>query len=378
MEVNLNKISVTHVGSLPRTQEVVDYIFARENNQKYNQNQFDSVMSNAVLETVKKQVDAGVDIVSDGETSKISYATYVKDRYNGFSGDSPRNPPADLKMFPSFLKRLAEDGGTPKYSRPMCTDRITSKGQVDLKKDINNLKNAMERHNISRGFMNAASPGVISLFLQNEFYNSREEYLSALADVMQAEYETIIEEGLYLQLDCPDLALSRHMLFSDLSDDDFVKIAELHVETLNYALRNIPNEKVRIHICWGNYEGPHCCDIDMNKVFSTLMKAKAQFILFETSNPRHAHEWEVFENRRSEIPDDKILVPGVIDTTTNFVEHPNLVRQRIEKFIKIVGRDRVVAGTDCGFGTFAGFGTVDPEIAYAKLAALSKGASLIL
>ena len=210
------------------------------------------------------------------------------------------------------------------------------------------------------------------------FYNSREEYLSALADVMQAEYETIIKEGLYLQLDCPDLALSRHMLFSDLSDDDFVKIAELHVETLNYALRNIPHEKVRIHICWGNYEGPHCCDIDMNKVFSTLMKAKAQFILFETSNPRHAHEWEVFENRRSEIPDDKILVPGVIDTTTNFVEHPNLVRQRIEKFIKIVGRDRVVAGTDCGFGTFAGFGTVDPEIAYAKLAALSKGASLIL
>ena len=204
----------------------------------------------------------------------------------------------------------------------------------DLNK-INNLKNAMERHNISRGFMNAASPGVISLFLQNEFYNSREEYLSALADVMQAEYETIIKEGLYLQLDCPDLALSRHMLFSDLSDDDFVKIAELHVETLNYALRNIPNEKVRIHICWGNYEGPHCCDIDMNKVFSTLMKAKAQFILFETSNPRHAHEWEVFENRRSEIPDDKILVPGVIDTTTNFVEHPNLVRQRIEKFINI-------------------------------------------
>ena len=377
MEVNLKKISVTHVGSLPRKQEVVDFIFARENNQKYNQDDFDNVMNKAVLETVKKQVDSGVDIVSDGETSKISYATYVKDRYNGFSGDSPRNPPADLKMFPSFLKRLADDGGTPTYARPMCTERISSKGQVDLNKDIFNLKTAMKICNVSKGFMNAASPGVISLFLQNQFYASREEYLAALADVMKTEYETITGSGLYLQLDCPDLALSRHMLFNDLSDDEFLKIAELHVETLNYALRDIPEEKVRVHICWGNYEGPHCCDIDMNKVFSTLMKAKAQFLLFETSNPRHAHEWEVFKNRKSEIPDNKILVPGVVDTTTNFIEHPELVRQRIERFINIVGEDRVVAGTDCGFGTFAGFGAVDPEIAYAKLSTLSEGAALI-
>ena len=377
MEVKLNKISVTHVGSLPRKQEVVDFIFARENNQKYNQDEFDNVMNKAVLETVKKQVDSGVDIVSDGETSKISYATYVKDRYNGFSGDSPRNPPADLKMFPSFLKRLADDGGTPTYARPMCTERISSKGQVDLNKDILNLKTAMQMHNVSRGFMNAASPGVISLFLQNQFYTSREEYLAALADVMKTEYETITGSGLYLQLDCPDLALSRHMLFNELSDEAFLKIAELHVETLNYALRDIPEEKVRVHICWGNYEGPHCCDIDMNKVFSLLMKTKAQFLLFETSNPRHAHEWEVFKNRKSEIPDNKILVPGVVDTTTNFVEHPELVRQRIERFIGIVGKDRVVAGTDCGFGTFAGFGAVDPEIAYAKLSTLSEGAALI-
>ena len=377
MEVNLKKISVTHVGSLPRKQEVVDFIFARENNQKYNQDDFDNVMNKAVLETVKKQVNSGVDIVSDGETSKISYATYVKDRYNGFSGDSPRNPPADLKLFPSFLKRLADDGGTPTYARPMCTDRVSSKGQVDLNKDIFNLKTAMKICNVSRGFMNAASPGVISLFLQNQFYSSREEYLAALADVMKTEYETITGSGLYLQLDCPDLALSRHMLFNDLSDDEFLKIAELHIETLNYALRDIPEEKVRVHICWGNYEGPHCCDIDMNKVFSTLMKAKAQFLLFETSNPRHAHEWEVFKNRKSEIPDNKILVPGVVDTTTNFIEHPELVRQRIERFINIVGEDRVVAGTDCGFGTFAGFGAVDPEIAYAKLSTLSEGAALI-
>ena len=377
MEVNLKKISVTHVGSLPRKQEVVDFIFARENNQKYNQDDFDNVMNKAVLETVKKQVDSGVDIVSDGETSKISYATYVKDRYNGFSGDSPRNPPADLKLFPTFLKRLADDGGTPTYARPMCTDRVSSKGQIDLNKDIFNLKTAMKICNVSKGFMNAASPGVISLFLQNQFYSSREEYLAALADVMKTEYETITSSGLYLQLDCPDLALSRHMLFNDLSDDEFLKIADLHIETLNYALRDIPEEKVRVHICWGNYEGPHCCDIDMNKVFSTLMKAKAQFLLFETSNPRHAHEWEVFKNRKSEIPDNKILVPGVVDTTTNFIEHPELVRQRIERFINIVGEDRVVAGTDCGFGTFAGFGAVDPEIAYAKLSTLSEGAALI-
>ena len=377
MEVNLKKILVTHVGSLPRKQEVVDFIFARENNQKYNQDDFDNVMNKAVLETVKKQVNSGVDIVSDGETSKISYATYVKDRYNGFSGDSPRNPPADLKLFPSFLKRLADDGGTPTYARPMCTDRVSSKGQIDLNKDIFNLKTAMKICNVSKGFMNAASPGVISLFLQNQFYSSREEYLAALADVMKTEYETITSSGLYLQLDCPDLALSRHMLFNDLSDDEFLKIADLHIETLNYALRDIPEEKVRVHICWGNYEGPHCCDIDMNKVFSTFMKAKAQFLLFETSNPRHAHEWEVFKNRKSEIPDNKILVPGVVDTTTNFIEHPELVRQRIERFINIVGKDRVVAGTDCGFGTFAGFGAVDPEIAYAKLSTLSEGAALI-
>lgn len=377
MEVNLKKISVTHVGSLPRKQEVVDFIFARENNQKYNQDDFDNVMNKAVLETVKKQVDSGVDIVSDGETSKISYATYVKDRYNGFSGDSPRNPPADLKLFPNFLKRLADDGGTPTYARPMCTDRVSSKGQIDLNKDIFNLKTAMKICNVSKGFMNAASPGVISLFLQNQFYSSREEYLAALADVMKTEYETITSSGLYLQLDCPDLALSRHMLFNDLSDDEFLKIADLHIETLNYALRDIPEEKVRVHICWGNYEGPHCCDIDMNKVFSILMKAKAQFLLFETSNPRHAHEWEVFKNRKSEIPDNKILVPGVVDTTTNFIEHPELVRQRIERFINIVGEDRVIAGTDCGFGTFAGFGAVDPEIAYAKLSTLSEGAALI-
>ena len=375
-EIKLNKILTSHVGSLPRSQEVVDFIFARENNQNYDEKSFDECMQRNVLSTVEKQKNSGIDIVSDGETSKISYATYVKDRYTGFSGDSPRNAPEDLKLFPGFLQRLADEGGTPQYARPMCTGEVKSKGQGELQKDITNLKNAMKAKGVERGFMNAASPGVISLFLQNDFYATRDAYLAALADAMREEYETIVASGLDLQLDCPDLALSRHMLFSDLSDSEFIKIAESHMEALNHALKNVPSEKVRIHICWGNYEGPHVCDIDMNKVFGTLMKANAQYTLFETSNPRHAHEWTVFRDRKNEIPDDKILVPGVVDTTTNFIEHPELVAERISKFVNIVGKERVIAGSDCGFGTFAGFGAVDPDIAFAKLKSLSEGALL--
>ena len=370
-------IKTTHVGSLPRTQKVVDFIFAREKKISFSQEDFDKAMSEAVLETVKKQVKAGINIVSDGETSKISYATYVKDRYTGFDGDSPRNAPADLQQFPSFLKRLADDGGTPQYSRPMCVGEVTSKGQGELDKDIANLKSAVSASGAEKGFMNAASPGVISLFLQNDYYPSREKYLEALAGAMKAEYETIVAAGLDLQLDCPDLALSRHMLFNDLSDDEFLKVAGLHVEALNFALSDVPKEKVRVHICWGNYEGPHVCDIAMSKMFDTLMSTESGYVLFETSNPRHGHEWTVFRDRKADIPDDKILVPGVVDTTTNFVEHPDLVAQRLERFVDIVGHERVVAGSDCGFGTFAGFGTVDPEIAYAKLESLSQGASKV-
>lgn len=372
----MTRILTSHVGSLPRSQEVVDFIFARENNKNYDETSFDEAMRKAVHDTVGKQTESGIDIVSDGETSKISYATYVKDRYTGFSGDSPRNAPADLKMFPTFLERLANEGGTPQYARPMCTGPVSSKGQGELQKDISNLKTAMSTHGKTRGFMNAASPGVISLFLQNDFYKTREEYLSALADAMKTEYETIVASGLDLQLDCPDLALSRHMLFNELTDDEFLKVAASHVEALNYALKDVPEDKVRIHICWGNYEGPHCCDIPMDKMFSTLMSANAGYLLFETSNPRHAHEWTVFRDRKTEIPDNKVLVPGVVDTTTNFIEHPELVAQRIERFTNIVGKDRVIAGSDCGFGTFAGFGAVDPQIAYAKLKSLSEGAAL--
>ncbi|MDJ1018415.1 MAG: cobalamin-independent methionine synthase II family protein [Paracoccaceae bacterium] len=370
-------ILTTHVGSLPRSQKVVDFIFARERNEAYAEADFDAAMTEAVDYVVGKQVEAGIDIVSDGETSKISYATYVKDRYTGFDGDSPRNAPADLKMFPSFLERLANDGGSPKYARPMCVGEVKSKGQGELEKDIANLKAAMAKYGATRGFMNAASPGVISLFLQNDYYPTRDAYLAALADAMKAEYETIVASGLDLQLDCPDLALSRHMLFTDLSDEEFIKVANGHIEALNHALQDVPEEKVRVHICWGNYEGPHVCDIPMAKMFDTLMSAKARYVLFETSNPRHGHEWTVFRDRKGDITDDKILVPGVVDTTTNFVEHPDLVAERVARFADIVGAERVIAGSDCGFGTFAGFGAVDPGIAWAKLATLAEGAAKV-
>jgi 5-methyltetrahydropteroyltriglutamate--homocysteine methyltransferase len=372
----MKRMAVTHVGSLPRTQNVVDFIFAKERNEPYGGAAFDATMTEAVDETVRRQVAAGVTIVSDGETSKISYATYVKDRYTGFSGDSPRNAPGDLKLFPSFLERLAKQGGTPQYARPMCTSEVKSRGQGELLKDIANLKAAMKKHGAERGFMNAASPGVISLFLQNAHYATREKYLAALADAMRDEYKTITDAGLDLQVDCPDLALSRHMLFTDLSDDEFVKVADMHVEALNHALAAVPQEKTRVHICWGNYEGPHVCDIDMAKVLKTFMKVKAHYMLFETSNPRHGHEWTTFRDRRKDVPDDRVLVPGVVDTTTNFVEHPELVAQRLDRFTAIFGNDRVMAGSDCGFGTFAGFGVVDPEICYAKLKTLREGADI--
>jgi 5-methyltetrahydropteroyltriglutamate--homocysteine methyltransferase len=364
----------THVGSLPRPQAVVDVLFARERGEQHDAEAFDRCMAAAVSEAVRRQVEAGIDVVSDGEMSKISYATYVKDRYTGFAGDSPRNAPADLRLFPGFLERLARQGGTPHYARPRCVGEVRPKGQGELQKDIAHLKAAMAEHGAAQGFMNAASPGVISLFLQNAHYPTREAYLAALADAMRDEYRTIVEAGLDLQVDCPDLALSRHMLFTHLSDEEFVRVAETHVEALNHALEGLPEESIRVHICWGNYEGPHVCDIDMARVLPVLMRVRARKVLFETANPRHAHEWEVFRDRAAEIPEDRVLVPGVVDTTTNFVEHPEVVRQRLERFTSVFGTGRVMAGSDCGFGTFAGFGAVDPEIAWAKLATLKEGA----
>lgn len=367
-------IRTTHVGSLPRSQRAVDLIFARERGESFDRAVFESTMAEEVAATVERQVASGIDVVSDGETSKIGYATYVKDRYTGFGGDSPRNAPADLKKFPAYLERIARSGGTPQISRPCCIDEVRLRDHADLDADIRHFQAAIDKHQTPVGFMNAASPGVVALFLPNRYYSNYETYLAALSDAFRYEYQAITAAGLLLQIDCPDLALARHMIFTDKSDEEFVRTASMHVEALNAALDGIPEDRIRVHICWGNYEGPHVCDIDMDKVFPVLMKTRSRYLLFESSNPRHAHEWTVFKARKSEIPDDKILVPGVIDSTTNFVEHPELIRQRIERFVGIVGKDRVMAGSDCGFGTFAGFGTVDPDIVYEKLSSLAEGA----
>lgn len=374
MKFSTNRILTTHVGSLPRSKAVTDGVFAKENEDPYDPVELAETIRGAVDNVVARQVEVGVDIVSDGEMSKISYATYIKDRISGFAGDSDRNPPADLEDFPGFLKRQASSGGTPEYKRPCCVGAISVKDMAPLEEDLANFSAAVAKHGAAEGFMNAASPGVIALFQPNRHYPSYEAYLHALGEAMRAEYEAIVAAGFILQLDSPDLGLGRHMLFKDKPEEEYIALANLHVEVLNDALRNVPAEKARLHVCWGNYEGPHHRDAPMETVLPIAMKAKPQALLFESSNPRHAHEWEVF--RDADIPQDKVLVPGVIDSTTNFVEHPRLVAQRIERFADIVGRERVIAGTDCGFATFVGFGAVDPDIVYAKLGAMVDGAAL--
>ena len=371
-----NRILTTHVGSLPRSEAVTQIIFAQERGEHCDPGHVQAVLSEAVSDCVKKQVAAGVDIVSDGETSKVSYATYIKDRISGFDGDSPRRAPADLEQFPSFLKRQAKGGGTPEFRRPRCVGEVKALTLEPLHADLKRFAIARERHYASAGFMNAASPGVIALFQPNDFYATEDEYLEAVAEAMRPEYEAIAEAGLTLQIDSPDLGLGRHTMYKDRSESEYIARIERHVEVLNHALRNISPAKLRLHICWGNYEGPHVCDIEMDKVFATLMRAKPAGLLFESANPRHQHDWETFENRLRDIPEDKVLIPGCIDTTTNFVEHPRVVANRITQFVNIVGSDRVIAGTDCGFSTFAGFGVVDEQIVWAKLGALCEGAEI--
>lgn len=374
MKISEDRILTTHVGSLPRSKAVTDGVFAKENGELENETALRKVIREAVHEVVRQQLEAGVDIVSDGEMSKISYATYIKDRISGFSGDSPRRPPADLEEFPGFLERQAQSGGTPTYRRPQCTGEIAVKDLQPLQEDLDNLTRAVKALEPTEAFMNAASPGVIALFQPNQYYSGHQAYLEALAEAMRTEYEAIVEAGFLLQLDSPDLGLGRHMMFKDNDDAEYENLANLHVEVLNHSLRNVPADRVRLHICWGNYEGPHHKDAPMNLVLPIALRAKPQALLFESSNPRHAHEWTVFRDAR--IPDDKVLAPGVIDSTTNFIEHPELVAERICKFADIVGRERVLAGTDCGFSTFAGFGAVDEKIVYAKLASLAEGARI--
>ncbi len=372
MQSSKERILTTHVGSLPRSAAVTDVVFAQE--QGKSPDNAIEIIRDAVDEIVARQVKAGVDIVSDGEMSKISYATYIKDRISGFDGDSDREPPSDLQEFPGFLQRQASSGGTPTYRRPCCIGDITVKDMGPVQEDIANLRAATEKHAPSESFMNAASPGVIALFQPNKHYSSHEDYLEAIAAAMAHEYRAIVEAGIILQLDSPDLGLGRHMMFKDKSDDEYRELASLHVAALNHALSGIPKDRVRLHVCWGNYEGPHHHDAPMEMVLPIALQANVGALLFESSNPRHAHEWQVFKD--AELPDDLVLVPGVIDSTTNFVEHPKLVAERVLRFADIVGRERVIAGSDCGFSTFAGYGAVDEDIVFAKLASMSEGAAI--
>ncbi|MDB5613344.1 MAG: enterotoxin [Devosia sp.] len=369
-----HKILTTHVGSLPRSKQVTDLVFAKEAGVPIEEAGFNEIITAAVNDIVARQKAAGVDLPSDGEMSKISYATYIKDRLTGFDGDSSRQPPADLELFPSFLKRQANSGGTPTYRRPKCVGEITVKSLEPLREDVEAFQSALSAHGYAKGFMNSATPGVIALFQPNEFYATQDDYLEAVAEGMRVEYEGIVEAGFILQLDAPDLGLGRHMMYKDLDDDGFVIAAGRHIEVMNHALRNIDGSKVRMHVCWGNYEGPHVCDIALKKILPGLLKAKPRALLFEGANPRHAHEWVDWKN--VDLPDDYVLIPGVIDSTSNFVEHPELIAQRLKNFVDIVGPERVIAGTDCGFSTFAGFGAVDSEIVWAKLGALSEGAEI--
>ena len=379
MKTSTDRILTTHVGSMPRPQEVVDMLFAEDQGKGFDSAEYDQTMTRNVADIVSKQLEAGVDIPSDGEMSKISYATYIRHRLTGFEiGDTPRATPKDLDEFPEFRDRLAQAGGTPKYHRPICRGPIAVKDFAPLHKDIANMKAAMQKSGANEGFMNAASPGVVAVFQPNEYYESHEAYLYALAEVMKIEYEAIADAGLVLQIDCPDLAMGRHIKFRDADEQEFVVNAEMQVEALNYALQNVPAEQVRMHLCWGNYEGPHTHDVPLNTILPTVAKAKPQAILFEGANPRHSHEWQEWAAAAKDglIPEDKILIPGVLDTTTNFVEHPQLVAERILRMANIVGRERVIAGSDCGFGTFAGFGAVHPSICWAKLGSMAEGARI--
>ena len=372
----MTDIRTTHVGSLPRGAEMTDLLFAAERGDPVDAAAFDRVASAEVAEAVARQVAAGISIVSDGEMAKISYATYIKDRISGFDGDSPRRAPADLEAFPGFLERQAKGGGTPTYRRPRCIGEVHAVTLAPLDDDLRRFETARAAHGDPAGFMNAASPGVIALFQPNDFYPDDDAYLEALAEAMRPEYEAIVAAGLTLQLDSPDLGLGRHTMYKDRSDAEYLTLIERHVAVLNHALRNIAPEQVRMHVCWGNYEGPHHCDVEMETILPVLMKARPAGLLFETANPRHQHDVEAFADALAAIPEDKVLIPGVIDSTTNFVEHPRVVANRIRGFVDLVGAERVIAGTDCGFSTFAGFGAVDPDIVYAKLATLAEGAAL--
>jgi 5-methyltetrahydropteroyltriglutamate--homocysteine methyltransferase len=374
MKTSKERILTTHVGSLPRSPAVADLLVKKENGEFVDPGEFEAVLGAAVATAVREQVAAGIDIVSDGELSKIGYATYIKDRLSGFSGHRARKPALDLQPYPEYMEKMALVAGKQSFKRQCCTGPIKVTSTQPLQFDLDNFRAALNATPATDAFLNAASPGVVSAFQPNDYYPSHGAYLEAIAAAMQGEYEAIVAAGFVLQVDCPDLAMARHTGFQELSEAEFLQQAEQQVEALNAALVHIPADQLRMHVCWGNYEGPHTHDIDLVKILDIILKAKPAAILFEASNPRHANEWAVW--KEANIPDNKILVPGVVDSTSNYVEHPELVSQRICQFADIVGRERVLAGTDCGFATFAGVGKVDSRIVWKKLESLAEGARL--
>jgi 5-methyltetrahydropteroyltriglutamate--homocysteine methyltransferase len=376
MKLSTDRILTTHVGSLPRPKAVADLLVKKDQGEPYDHAALDRDVRQAVADIVARQVATGIDVVSDGETSKIGYATYIKDRLTGFGGEnfSPKAQ-RDLADYPEFRARMIQFTGPQVFRRLCCTGDVTLRDHDAVKTDIANFKAAIAAAKPVDAFMPAASPGVVSAFQPNRHYPSHAAYIGAVADAMQEEYEAIANAGIVVQLDSPDLAMARHTGFQDLTEAEFLKQAEQQIEALNHALANVPASSARLHLCWGNYEGPHHFDIPLQKILPIVLKGKPQAISFEAANPRHAHEWTVW--RDTKLPDDKVLIPGVVDTCTNYVEHPELISQRICQFADIVGRERVLAGTDCGFATFVGHtGRVDPAIAFQKLASLVEGAKL--
>ncbi len=373
MQRSTERFLTTHTGSLPRPDDLIKTMFAKEEGVPIDPEALAGRVRSAVEEIVSRQVDAGVDVVNDGEMSKPSYATYVKDRLGGFNGTSQPLTYQDLTEFPVLRDKVFGDPGRSRRKTPACTDDIVVVDHEAPRTDARNLVDALDGRK-GMGFLTAASPGVIALFFRNDHYATREEYLYAIADAMKEEYDAVAAAGLVLQLDCPDLAMGKHIKYYNADLATFRKAVALNIEALNHATANIPAEQLRIHVCWGNYEGPHHYDVPLADMIDLVFKVRATYISFEAANPRHAHEWRLFETVK--LPDGKVLIPGVIESKANFIEHPELIAQRIGRYAKLVGRENVMAGSDCGYGTWVGQAAVDPDVVWAKFAALADGARI--
>ena len=369
-----DRFLTTHTGSLPRPDHLVRIMYAKEEGQAVDRAELATHIRNAVAGVVAQQKEAGIDIINDGEMSKPSYATYVKDRLSGFGGTGNTFVYQDLMDFPNLAKRVFGDPGRSRRKTPACNGPIAFRDIEAVQTDIENLASAIGAREGGCAFISAASPGVISLFFRNDYYSSEEAYLEAIAAAMQYEYEAVVAGGFDLQVDCPDLAMGRHIQYASLDLPEFRKRATKHVEALNHALRNIPAERVRMHVCWGNYEGPHHYDVPFADIVDIIFSGRPASISFEAANPRHAHEWALFETEK--LPGGKILIPGVIESKSNFIEHPELIANRISNYAKLVGRENVIAGSDCGYGTWVGQAAVDPDIVWAKFTALAEGARI--